>query len=84
MTDSVIKPFLGEVIDKAILRNEWEKWLRAFTIYLEAEGIDTEKQKRSKLLLLGGVQLQSVVYLVRWWSPATEIKRTSIKSSSTI
>ncbi|XP_043661784.1 uncharacterized protein LOC122625799 [Drosophila teissieri] len=62
MTDSIIKPFLCEVIDKTILRNEWEKWLWAFTIYLEAEGIVTEKRKRSKLLLLGGVQLQSVVY----------------------
>ncbi|XP_043862583.1 uncharacterized protein LOC122756552 [Drosophila santomea] len=46
----LIKPFLFlcEVIDKTILRNEWEKWLRAFTIYLEAEGIVTEKRKRMR------------------------------------
>jgi len=56
------KPFQCEAIDRAILRYAWEKWLRGFTIYFEAEGIEAEKQKRSRLLLLGGVQLQSVVY----------------------
>nr|DAA65000.1 TPA_exp: gag-pol protein [Drosophila ananassae] len=62
MGDTAIKPFLCEAMDKAILRNEWEKWLRSFTIYLEAEGISDTRQKRSKILLLGGVQLQSVAY----------------------
>lgn len=54
---NLVYPFTIRVIDREILRYEWQKWLRALTIYLEAEGTEIEKQKRSKLLLLGGVQL---------------------------
>lgn len=62
MAENVIKPFLCETIDKSLLRIEWEKWLRAFEIYFIAEEIDTPIRKRSKLLHLGGPQLQTVAF----------------------
>lgn len=62
MTEILIKPFLCESIDKSLLRSEWEKWLRAFQIYAESEDITNFKQKRTKLLYLGGTQLQSVAF----------------------
>lgn len=57
-----IKPFSCDNIDKALLRTEWEKWLRSVKLYLEAEEVDNPKKKRSKLLHLGGPQLQEVAY----------------------
>lgn len=62
MGENIIKPFPCETIEKSLLRSEWEKWLRAFNIYLDAEEIETPSKKRNKLLHLGGVQLQTVVY----------------------
>lgn len=59
---SEIKPFMCDSLDKAVLRNEWEKWLRSFTLYLEAEEITAIPKKKSKLLHLGGPQLQEVAY----------------------
>ncbi|XP_043659792.1 uncharacterized protein K02A2.6-like [Drosophila teissieri] len=41
MADSVIKPFLCENVEKALLRDEWEKWLRAFNIYLQVESVNS-------------------------------------------
>ncbi|XP_058979057.1 uncharacterized protein LOC131802673 [Musca domestica] len=58
----VLKPFLCDSIDKSLLRNEWEKWLRSFTLYLAAEDIIDDGKKRNKLLLLVGPQLQEVVF----------------------
>ncbi|XP_068149431.1 uncharacterized protein [Drosophila tropicalis] len=49
-----IKPFLW--------RNEWEKWLRSFNIYVDTEEISSVIKKRNKLLHLGGPQLQEVAY----------------------
>lgn len=58
----VIKPFLCEAIDKSLLRHEWEKWLRSFTLYSAAEEITDKVKKKNKLLHLGGSQLQEVVF----------------------
>lgn len=62
MAENHLKPFLCEAIEKSVLRIEWEKWFRAFTIYLEAEQIVSPKTKKTKLLHLGGVQLQTVAF----------------------
>ncbi|XP_050335789.1 uncharacterized protein K02A2.6-like [Bactrocera neohumeralis] len=62
MMNPSVAPFLCDVMDKSIIRTEWEKWLRSFTLYLEAEDITTASKKRSKLLHLGGAQLQEVAY----------------------
>lgn len=58
----VIKPFLCDAIDKSLLRHEWEKWLRSFTLYLAAEEITEDVKRKNKLLHLGGPQLQEVVF----------------------
>lgn len=39
-----------------------EKWLRALTLYLEAEEITDPTKKKNKLVHLGGTQLQEVIY----------------------
>nr|DAA65004.1 TPA_exp: gag-pol protein [Drosophila sechellia] len=63
MAESVIRPFLCETIEKSLLRVEWEKWLRAFEIYVQAEEIiSSPSRKRNKLLHLGGPQLQTVAF----------------------
>lgn len=62
MSDSGIRPFLCENIDKALIRGEWEKWLRSLELYLAAEDISDYAKKRNKLLHLGGPQLQEVAY----------------------
>jgi len=62
MAENHLKPFLCEAIEKSVLRIEWEKWFRAFTIYLEAEQIVSPKTKKTKLLHLGDVQLQTVAF----------------------
>ncbi|XP_058977362.1 uncharacterized protein K02A2.6-like [Musca domestica] len=62
MSSVAISPFLCDAIDKALLRTEWEKWYRSFSIYLDAEEIKDTAKKRNKLLYLGGTQLQEVVY----------------------
>lgn len=59
---SDIKPFLCDVIDKALLRLEWEKWFRSFKLYLASEEIVSSVKKKNKLLHLGGPQLQEVIY----------------------
>ncbi|XP_017462168.1 PREDICTED: uncharacterized protein LOC108355515 [Rhagoletis zephyria] len=59
---SEIKPFLCDTIDKSMVRQEWEKWLRSFSLYLEAEEISAVVKKKSKLLHLGGPQLQEIIY----------------------
>lgn len=60
--ESGIRPFLCETLDKALLRPEWEKWLRALELYLASEDINNPEKKRNKLLHLGGPQLQEVAY----------------------
>lgn len=57
-----IRPFLCEAIDKSLIRSEWEKWLRAFTFYIQAEEISDAVKKKNKLLHYGGIQLQEVAY----------------------
>lgn len=43
---SEIRPFLCDSIEKPLLRGEWEKWLRSFKLYLDAEDIkDSEKNE---------------------------------------
>lgn len=54
---NTVKAFACDVIDKALLRAEWEKWLRLVNLYLEAEDVVDPRKKRSKLLHLGGPQL---------------------------
>nr|CAI5841436.1 unnamed protein product [Callosobruchus analis] len=62
MSETTIKPFSCDAIDKALIRGEWEKWLRSFQLYLAAEDITDTVRKRNKLLHYGGVQLQEVAY----------------------
>lgn len=59
---SGIKPFQCDTIDRASIRTEWQKWVRAFQLYLDAENIQDKLRKRNKLLHLGGIQLQEVAY----------------------
>ena len=40
----------------------WEKWKRAFKIYLEAASIDSSTKKRATLLHFGGIELQEIFY----------------------
>lgn len=63
MAESVIRLFLCETIEKSLLRVEWEKWFRAFEIYVQAEEITSSpSRKRNKLLHLSGPQLQTVAF----------------------
>lgn len=62
ITESGIKAFLCENIDKSLIRGEWGKWLRSLELYLAAEEITNKKKKRDKLLHLGGIQLQEVAF----------------------
>lgn len=62
MTETGIKPFLCDEIDKAIIGTEWEKWLRALKLYLLDQEINDAEKRRNKLLHLGGTQLQEVAY----------------------
>ncbi|KAM8702675.1 hypothetical protein ACLKA7_000805 [Drosophila subpalustris] len=57
-----IKPFQYDLIERSLMRSEWEKWLRAFKIYIDAEDITGVVRKRNKLLHLGGPKLQAVAY----------------------
>ncbi|KAG5887394.1 hypothetical protein JTB14_001584 [Gonioctena quinquepunctata] len=59
---SGIKSFLCDTIDKASIRAEWQKWVRAFQLYLDSENINESVRKRNKLLHLGGIELQEVAY----------------------
>ncbi|XP_053953714.1 uncharacterized protein LOC128860298 [Anastrepha ludens] len=59
---SEIRPFLCDNIDRALVRSEWEKWHRSFSLYLQAEDINDEIKKKNKLLHLGGPQLQEVAF----------------------
>lgn len=61
-----LQPFKCDELaaDKAVIRGEWEKWLRAFEIYAESEDIVDAKKKRAKLLFLGGTQLQEVAHSI--------------------
>lgn len=62
MTETGIKPFLCDSIEKAVLRSEWSKWVRSFQLYCDSEDITDVIKKRNKLLHLGGPQLQEVAY----------------------
>lgn len=57
-----IRPFLCENIEKSLLRNEWERWFRSLSLYLQSEDIKDVVKKKNKLLHLGGPQLQEVVF----------------------
>ncbi|KAG5865353.1 hypothetical protein JTB14_037363 [Gonioctena quinquepunctata] len=59
---SGIKSFLCDTIDKASIRAEWQKWVRAFQLYLDSENINESVRKRNKLLHFGGIELQEVAY----------------------
>ncbi|KAL7288297.1 hypothetical protein TKK_0017635 [Trichogramma kaykai] len=59
---NIIKPFLCEGLDKALVSVEWEKWLRSFNLYLTVTGIEEAKKKRDRMLHFGGTQLQEVAY----------------------
>lgn len=48
--------------DPTSVGTRWEKWKRAFEIYLLAANVDTPVQKRATLLHVGGIALQEVYY----------------------
>lgn len=62
MSETGIRPFLCDTIEKALVRGEWAKWLRSLELYLASEEITDPLKKRNKLLHLGGSQLQEVAY----------------------
>ena len=62
MTEAVIKPFLCDAIEASMMRTEWQRWFRSFTLYLNAEEISDTVRKKNKLLHLGGPQLQEVAF----------------------
>ena len=49
MTDSGIKTFACDTIDKAVIRTEWGKWVRSLELYLASEEI-TDVVKRETTL----------------------------------
>nr|CAI5867929.1 unnamed protein product [Callosobruchus analis] len=57
-----MKSFPCGTIDKACIRNEWQKWIRSLCLYLDSENINDPIRKRNKLLHLGGTQLQEIAY----------------------
>lgn len=62
MMENVINSFCETI--KSLLRVEWEKWLKAFKIYLITEEINSPIRKKSKLLHFGWAQLQSVPFFL--------------------
>lgn len=42
----------------------WEKWKRAFHIFLEAANIEKEETKKATLLHTGGLGLQKIFYSI--------------------
>lgn len=62
MTDCGIKAFQCNNLDRAVIRAEWEKWLRALKLYLSSENVSNPERKRDKLLHLGGQELQEVAF----------------------
>ena len=60
--NEAIKPFLCDTIEPSLLRLEWQKWFRSFTLYLNSEDITDNVKKKNKLLHLAGPQLQEVIY----------------------
>ncbi|XP_045771272.1 uncharacterized protein LOC123871475 isoform X2 [Maniola jurtina] len=48
--------------DPTSIGTRWEKWKRAFEIYLLAANIETPVKKRATLLHVGGIALQEVYY----------------------
>lgn len=48
--------------DNATVALRWEKWKRSLNIYLDATEITRPQKKRATLLLLGGSELQEIIY----------------------
>ncbi|XP_046970586.1 uncharacterized protein LOC124537738 [Vanessa cardui] len=48
--------------DNATIALRWEKWKRSFNIYLDATEINGPERRRATLLLLGGSDLQEIIY----------------------
>jgi transposase InsO family protein len=59
---SDLKPFLFESMDSSLVRVNWEKWIRSFEIYSDANDISDNTKKRAKFLHLGGTDIQELVY----------------------
>lgn len=57
-----LKPFLCKAMEPVQVRSSWERWKRAFEIYLEAEGVTDEKKMKNRLLHIGGMDLQDVYF----------------------
>lgn len=62
MEVAAVKAFACDAIDKALIRSEWEKWVRSLKLYLDSEDINNPLKRRNKLLHYGGLQLQEVAY----------------------
>lgn len=61
-SNSGLGPFLCSTLDPSLLRVEWERWKRAFTIYAGANDISDQTKLKNKLLHLGGLELQDVFF----------------------
>lgn len=59
-----LKPFLSESLDKASIRYEWESWKRSFQICADNSETKNSLKKRTKLLQLGGPELQELAYTI--------------------
>lgn len=73
---SGLRPFLCSTIDPALLRVEWERWKRAFTIYAESNEITDQSKLKSKLLHLGGLELQDVFFAI----PGADVQQNEEKT----
>lgn len=43
MEQSSIRHFMCDTIDKALIANEWKKWVRSVKLYLDAEEINDDE-----------------------------------------
>lgn len=62
MEVATLKAFKVDTIDKALIRSEWEKWIRSLKLYLDSEDIVNPLKRQNMLLHYGRSQLQEVAY----------------------
>ena len=64
--------------DIASVGLHWEKWKRAFEMYLIAANITKTERKRATLLHMGGLPLQEIFYNI----PEAEVEGYAIDNNS--
>lgn len=59
-----LPPFLSSGVSPNELKHKWLQWRRAFSHVLVAENVKDDNIKKSKLLALGGFDLQDIFYSI--------------------